>query len=314
MFKQTFDLFTEEEIWITAVQVATVWTKPTSPRTPKDLNGTTNPTNIDAWIKEMSQEDQLALCNENRVQTQTLYGEPVIVKEITEGFAKVIVPTQPSSKNKQGYPGWIPVQQLRKVNKENLVKSKMAMIHKKHASLLTGDKQPVMKLSYLTLLPVIETHLDEVEVFTPHGNRFLKKEDVSLLSADAGITERNGEGIVEVAASFKALAYFWGGMSAFGYDCSGLAYAAHKANGYQIPRDASDQARQGKEVSFEELTIGDLLFFADEEGKGRIHHVGIYSGNGEMIHAPQVGKGVEKRKLAGTKYEKELCAARRYWK
>jgi cell wall-associated NlpC family hydrolase len=59
---------------------------------------------------------------------------------------------------------------------------------------------------------------------------------------------------------------------------------------------------------------GDLLFFAYEEGKGNLHHVGIYDGNNKMLHAPQTGSGVEVIPLKGTVYEKELFAVRRYWK
>ena len=57
-------------------------------------------------------------------------------------------------------------------------------------------------------------------------------------------------------------------MSAWGYDCSGFAYATHQANGYLIPRDATDQARKGKEVGLDSIQPGDLLFFAYEKGKG----------------------------------------------
>ena len=85
----------------------------------------------------------------------------------------------------------------------------------------------------------------------------------------------------------------------------------HKANGYQISRDASDQAEGGKDVSLDELMPGDLLFFA--KGKARIHHVGIYYGDGKMLHAPSTGKGIEIVSLAGTKHEQQLCSARRYW-
>lgn len=88
-----------------------------------------------------------------------------------------------------------------------------------------------------------------------------------------------------------------------------------KANGFIIPRDAADQATAGIEVDkdkAESWQVGDLLFFAYEEGKGRLHHVGIYYGNGLMIHSPTPGKAVEIIELAGTVHEKELCAVRRF--
>ncbi|WP_162875106.1 C40 family peptidase, partial [Enterobacter cloacae] len=74
--------------------------------------------------------------------------------------------------------------------------------------------------------------------------------------------------------------------SSYGYDCSGFAYSMYASQGITIPRDASDQALAGTEAASNQLRPGDLLFFAYEEGKGRIHHVGIYIGDGKMIHSP----------------------------
>ncbi|MFB8734191.1 C40 family peptidase [Bacillus sp. SL00103] len=53
----------------------------------------------------------------------------------------------------------------------------------------------------------------------------------------------------------------------FGYDCSGFAYSMYKACGYLLPRDASDQAVQGTPVASSHLEQGDLLFFANDNGK-----------------------------------------------
>ncbi|MFD1852161.1 C40 family peptidase [Oceanobacillus bengalensis] len=310
MFKQTFDLFSKE-IWITAVQVGTVWTNPQSIRE-IDREGTMMPTDIDHWITSLSYEDSLALCDENRIQTQTLFGEPVIVTEIKGDFAHVIIPSQPSKKDERGYPGWMPLAQIKKVKKQEWIKPQTAAVTIDKAWLEMFDAEKEMKLSYLTLLPVENIHHDRVEVITPLGNRFLSKEDVSIFPTKEGLSCGEAQDIVKSVERFVGLQYFWGGMSAFGYDCSGLAYAAHKANGYLIPRDAGDQAKAGVEVPLTDIKKGDLLFFAYKAGKGSIHHVGIYEGKGKMLHAPQTGKGVESTMIAGTKYEKELCAARRY--
>ncbi len=88
----------------------------------------------------------------------------------------------------------------------------------------------------------------------------------------------------------------------------------YKAHGFFLPRDAGDQARNGQEVNTEDTTqweIGDLLFFANV-GSNKVRHVGIYYGNGQMIHSPSTGQCVEIIELTGTKYEDELCAVRRY--
>lgn len=312
MMNQIYDPVSED-IWITAVQVATVWTSPASARD-IDVAGTCNPTNIDHWIESLTYETNLALCEENRIQSQLLYGEPVVVTETKEDWAHIVIPSQPSKKNQLGYPGWVPLKQLKQVNKYAWKTPQTAIISDNKAWLENEVGDQIIKLSYLTYLPVAGITANRVKVKTPHGNSYLPKDAVHIFSAGKGIEPQgDGKAIVQAGEPFVGLAYFWGGMSAFGYDCSGLVYAAHKANGYQIGRDASDQLAAGKVIPEEQLQPGDLLFFAYGEGKGKLHHVGIYYGNGKMLHAPQTGKGIEITPLIGTIYEKELCAARRYW-
>ncbi|MBY7144709.1 C40 family peptidase [Virgibacillus sp. NKC19-3] len=300
-------------MWVTAVPVATVWTSPQSPRD-VDEPGVRPHADIDQWIRDLSHEESLALCEENRIQSQVLYGEPVIMIDKKETFAKVIIPSQPSKKDERGYPGWIPCAQLMQVNKTNWMSNQFAVVTQKKAFLEDKQGENVMKLSYMTMLPIASSRQTRIEVKTPHGKGYLSKEAVHMFPSEKGIEQGSGQDIVRAGEPFVQLAYFWGGMSSFGYDCSGLAYATHKANGYRIARDASDQASSGEKVDLEELLPGDLVFFAYEEGKGKLHHVGIYYGNGKMLHAPQTGKGVEIVALKGTIYERELCAARRYWR
>ncbi|MEC5424485.1 C40 family peptidase [Virgibacillus sp. C22-A2] len=311
MTNQTVDIF-PEQMWVTAVQVATIWTSKESARE-IDLPGTENPSNIDKWLDELTYETSLALCNENRVQSQLVYGEPVLVTEIIDNWAHVVVPSQPSKKDERGYPGWVPLGQLTQVTKADWKGPTTATVIQDKAWLEAENGEKQVKLSYMTFLPVAEVHADRVEVKTPHGRSYLPQEAVLLFPTDTGIDKGTGEDIVKAGEPYTGLDYFWGGMTSFGFDCSGLAYAAHKANGYQIPRDAGDQADAGVEVPFDQLLPGDLVFFAYEEGKGKLHHVGIYYGDGKMLHSPQTGKGIEIVSLEGTIYEKELCAARRYW-
>ncbi|MFC3039264.1 NlpC/P60 family protein [Virgibacillus xinjiangensis] len=312
MVKQTYEQF-PENMWVTAVQVATVWTDPASARE-IDAPGTTNPTNIDQWVTSLSYEESLALCDENRVQSQLLYGEPVLVTETENEWAHVVIPSQPSGKDVRGYPGWVPLKQLRQVDKRDWMTENYAAVTADKAVLETKDGEPFIKVSYMSILPVLQSGDTRVQVQTPHGKYEIATEDVHIFKGEKGLAKGSGEDIVTAGEPFTGLDYFWGGMSSFGYDCSGLAYAAHKANGYQIARDAGDQAKAGEEVTYDRLEPGDLLFFAYEEGKGKLHHVGIYYGGGRLLHSPQTGKGIEVIEMAGTKYEKELCAARRYWK
>src|SRR5690554_4035379 len=92
------------------------------------------------------------------------------------------------------------------------------------------------------------------------------------------------ENLIETALTFLNTPYLWGGKTPFGIDCSGLTQMVYRLNGYNIPRDASQQAKIGEPLSFiEESEVGDLAFFDNEEG--HIIHVGIIMENNYIIHA-----------------------------
>jgi hypothetical protein len=92
------------------------------------------------------------------------------------------------------------------------------------------------------------------------------------------------EKIIETALLFINAPYLWGGKSPFGIDCSGFTQLVYKLNGYQILRDAKEQATQGETLSFiEESEPGDLAFFDNNEGI--ITHVGIIMSDNYIIHA-----------------------------
>jgi cell wall-associated NlpC family hydrolase len=75
--------------------------------------------------------------------------------------------------------------------------------------------------------------------------------------------------------------YVWGATGPNAFDCSGLVQAAYRAAGVALPRTTYAQIGAGRRVSRAELLPGDLVFFYSG-----ISHVGIYVGNGRMIHAP----------------------------
>jgi len=78
--------------------------------------------------------------------------------------------------------------------------------------------------------------------------------------------------------------YLWGGKSLFGIDCSGFVQQVFKILGYQLQRDAYQQAVQGQRISnFEDLSTGDLAFFVNDNG--RVIHVGIILEQNLIIHA-----------------------------
>lgn len=92
------------------------------------------------------------------------------------------------------------------------------------------------------------------------------------------------EEMLELAYSYLNAPYLWGGRTPLGIDCSGFTQIIYRLAGYNIPRDASQQATIGNVLSFiEESRPGDLAFFDNEEG--RITHVGIVMPNNQIIHA-----------------------------
>ncbi|MFJ7828049.1 NlpC/P60 family protein [Psychrobacillus sp. NPDC096623] len=304
--------FDETKEWVCAVKVGTIWTEPNSARD-IDSPGISNPVLLGEWLEALPYKERLALCNENRVQTQLLYGEPVLVEEIEGEWAKVVALWQPSKKDSRGYPGWIPLAQIQPA--EQADSKGIARVSSGKAQLWDLQNKPLLVLPFNTILPIVSE--DEVfyTVHTPHGKALLSKAHAQFAPSVEQIPKRTVEEAVVLGENYLDLPYLWGGMSPYGYDCSGFTYNMLKACGFIIPRDASDQAKMGEEISILDSSlwkVGDLLFFANDEGTGPVRHVGFYYGNGQLLHSHSTGKTVEILVLAGSKLEKEICAVRRY--
>jgi cell wall-associated NlpC family hydrolase len=293
--------------------VSTIWTSFDSARE-VDSKATSNPTDIISWLDSLNFETRLELCDANLIQSQLLYGQEVLVLEEKEDYYHIIALTQGSSKDERGYPGWVPKCQVAVVEDWKISDGSIAVVTSNLTTLYSLDEKERLELSFQTILPVVEKGSEFVKVQLPDGGEgLLKSEDTSVHESISAVPKGSGQDIVRTGKRFLDLPYLWGGMSGYGMDCSGFSYTMCKANGYIIPRDAHDQAKEGKKVPLDALEQGDLLFFAYEEGGGKIHHVGIYYGDGKLLHSPKTGRVIEILPLENTIYEKELCAARRYW-
>ena len=92
--------------------------------------------------------------------------------------------------------------------------------------------------------------------------------------------------IAAEAAQYLGVPYVYGGASPSGFDCSGFTSWLYKQHGYSLPRSASAQyGNYGRKVSRSELQPGDLVFFSSPGSGGRINHVALYVGGGDIIHA-----------------------------
>ncbi|MFD4439883.1 NlpC/P60 family protein [Nocardia sp. NPDC058519] len=99
--------------------------------------------------------------------------------------------------------------------------------------------------------------------------------------------------VISFACAQLGLPYVWGGNGPDvngGWDCSGLTQAAYRAAGISIPRTTYDQVHTGTTVSENQLAPGDLVFYGTAAD---VHHVGIYLGGGQMVHAPTFNEPVQ---------------------
>jgi hypothetical protein len=120
--------------------------------------------------------------------------------------------------------------------------------------------------------------------------------------------------LVATAKSFIGLPYSWGGVSPEqGFDCSGLTMAVYKLNGLNLPRSSRGQWGMGTPVQRSQLQKGDLVFFATGK-RGKVSHVGIYTGNNTFIHAPGKNKRIRTELLSSQYFQNRFLGARTYLK
>lgn len=141
---------------------------------------------------------------------------------------------------------------------------------------------------------------------------YVSSEYISIFEGEMpSVASSAGQAAVDLAAQFLGVPYVWGGTSPSGFDCSGLMQYVYNQLGYKINRVAADQMKNGIAISRENLAPGDLVGFYSSPGSSYVSHIGMYVGNGIMIHAPHTGDVVKYTSIDGSYYSSRFAGGRR---
>ena len=196
--------------------------------------------------------------------TQVLFGETFTILEKKEKWSRISLAADL-------YEGWIDNKQFTEITADqfNKIQESAKFYCADLIDYLTGKNtlMPVSLGSDLSYLTFADINSQELTF------------DGTMIT---GIQPKAN--LLKTAFLYLNAPYLWGGKTPFGIDCSGFTQMVYRLNGYNIPRDASQQAKIGEPLSFiEESEVGDLAFFDNEEGN--IIHVGIIMENNYIIHA-----------------------------
>ena len=151
-------------------------------------------------------------------------------------------------------------------------------------------------------LEVVDIQDDWVKIMLDDEAAYVSADYVDIakkLEKAVSLTElKYGQGVSDIrvdlvnyAKQFLGNPYVWGGTSLTkGADCSGFVLSIMKKYGVSLPHHSGSQAQCGKKVSLSEAQPGDLVFYAKN---GKINHVAIYIGGGQVIHASNPRKGIK---------------------
>lgn len=111
-------------------------------------------------------------------------------------------------------------------------------------------------------------------------------DDFDITSATSSVDRQLGSALVRSARQWIGTPYVYGGRSKSGTDCSGMIMVIYgDVAGLTLPRNSAAQRDYCVSVSRRQLEPGDLVFFTTSKRGGKVNHVGMYVGNGRIIHA-----------------------------
>ena len=134
-----------------------------------------------------------------------------------------------------------------------------------------------------------------LKISTSQGEGYVQSNRATVIEKTQEKVDENTklrQGVVNYALQFVGGRYVYGGTNPnTGVDCSGFtSYVMRHAAGVSLSHSSRAQSGQGRSISYAEAKPGDLLFYG---GKGYINHVGMYIGNGQIVHASTERTGIK---------------------
>lgn len=243
------------------------------------------------------------------VVSQALYGTGVLTLQNSQGWFNI--------RTADGYTGWVEAADLKLLN-GSAYAPKGDAVRVIAISANVYREPDVTAHAPLLELPW-ESRLEPAPAPKKNTERWL---EVRLVDGQIAWVQRGDISddftpvsmvdMLQDAHRFIGTTYTWGGVSSFGFDCSGFTQMLERQRGIEMPRDADIQASWSGVIAVErkDLQPGDLLYFGSSPNK--ITHTGMYLGNGEFIHDTTHGHpGVQISRLDDMPWTKLLVAIRR---
>lgn len=267
--------------------------------------------------------------NQAEMVTQAILGTPVDLLKRQRDYYLIRTP--------EGYIAWLKASLLTPMDDERFDSWQQS-----DKLMFTGDfghsySEPnlnslrVSDLVMGNILRLTGSSGDFYKVAYPDGREaFIGKDQAVPYASWLANTALTAENVLSAAKTMMGVPYLWGGTSVKGVDCSGFTKTAFYMSGLVIPRDASQQVRDGLDIDIlsdnevdrekvlANLQPADLIFFASSKGRvenPRVTHVAIYLGDGEFIHASgdvRINSLLEDADNYDGSYVRTIVSAKRY--